>query len=135
MLASAREALRTDQALGQYADSVSPWAGQESVCGGESLPLIALVSASRGRLHGERFLSSTPRHVTSSAAAAEVMHRLLEVEVVEKEEISSVEDSNVILLSQVSPIKSMKAGRKHNDVTEPFMGERKGGNAQFHCLL
>lgn len=39
------------------------------------------------------------------AATAEAMHCLLEVEMVGKGEISWVEDSGIILLSQVSPIK------------------------------
>lgn len=101
--------LRTDQALGQHAESLSPLVGQERVSGGKrSFSLVPLIAAGRGCLRGEMgfVLDHHPKiRDFLRAATAEAVHYFLEGEVVEKGEISSVEDSCVILQSQVSPIK------------------------------
>lgn len=88
---------------------MSPLVGQEWVGGGKrSFSFVPLISAGRGCLHGEVgfVLDHHPKRCAFlRAATAEAVRYLLEVEVVEKGEISGVEDSGVILQSQVSPIK------------------------------
>lgn len=112
MLAPPRETLRTDQALGQYADSTSPLpVRSEFVDEKEVFPLFHLF-LHVGAVCVVRWVLSRTTHPkicdSLRAATAEAMHCLLEVEVVGKGEISWLEDAGIILLSQVSPIKCLR---------------------------